>query len=38
LKNLADEEAAFIEERMAFVQMVKGITGKYAEEDEDDED
>lgn len=38
LKNLADEEAAFVEERMNFVQMVKAITGKYAEEDEDDED
>lgn len=38
LKTLADEEIDFIEERMKFVQMVKAITGKYAEEDEDDED
>lgn len=38
LKNLADEEAAFIAERLEFVQKVKELTGKYAEKEENDED
>lgn len=38
LKNLADEEAAFIADRIEFVQKVKELTGKYAEKEEDDED
>lgn len=38
LKKLADEETAFIEGRMEFVQKVKEVTGKYTEEEEDDED